>query len=46
MKLSNFAFLPPMDDIKKDLIQRLKKDFPHLSDLEKADKLNKLSKKL
>jgi len=30
MRLSNFAFLPPMDDIKKDLIQRMKKDFPEI----------------
>ena len=30
MKLSNFAFLPPMDDIKNELIQRMKKDFPDL----------------
>ena len=31
MKLSNFAFLPPMDDIKNELIQRMKKDFPDLN---------------
>ena len=30
MKLSNFAFLPPMDDIKNELMQRMKKDFPDL----------------
>ena len=30
MRLSNFAFLPPMDDIKKDLIERMKKDFPDI----------------
>ena len=30
MKLTNFAFLPPLDDIKKELLNRLKNDFPEI----------------
>jgi phosphoglycerate dehydrogenase-like enzyme len=30
MKLNNFAFFPPIDITKKDLINRLKNDFPKL----------------
>lgn len=30
MKLSNFAFFPPMDPIRKDLVERMKQDFPDI----------------
>ena len=30
MKLTNFAFLPPLADIKKELLNRLKNDFPEI----------------
>ena len=30
MELTNFAFFPPIDDIKNELIKRLKIDFPKI----------------
>ena len=30
MKLSNFAFLPPLDEIKKDFTNRIQRDYPNI----------------
>ena len=30
MKLKNFAFLPPLDEVKKAFIERMKSDYPEI----------------
>ena len=30
MKLSNFAFFPPLDEVKKDFINRIQRDYPDI----------------
>ena len=43
MKLSNFAFLPPLDEIKKDFTNRIQRDYPNIEILAFEDESEVLS---